>query len=115
MSDEINSQISELHKSIGLTGQSLSNRLGKTTDLGEAEDILREIEEVNFRTMMAGRLLFKRTTESLNKNIDDLIEANIKINEEIKTLEKTKDVIKTVGKFLGKVDSVLDKVKILVA
>jgi len=88
--------------------------LGKTSDLEEAEEILREIEEVNFRTMMAGRLLFKRTTESLNKNIDDLVNANANISEEIKTLEKTKDVIKSISKFLGMVDGILDKVKLLV-
>jgi hypothetical protein len=82
MPDKKNNQIWKLHKSLGRTVQNLSKRLGKTSDLEEAEEILREIEEVNFRTMMAGRLLFKRTTENLNKKIDDLVDTNAKVDGE---------------------------------
>lgn len=114
MPDKKNSQIWKLHKSLGKTVQNLSKRLGKTSNLEEAEEILREIEEVNFRTMMAGRLLFKRTTEYLNKKIDYLVDANSKVEDEIKKVEKTKDVVKSISKFLGEVDGVLDKVKLLV-
>ena len=114
MTDTMNIQIWKLHKSLGKTVQNLSKRLGQTSDLEEAEAILREIEEVNFRTMMAGRLLFRRTTDHLNKRIDDLVGANAKVDDEIKKLEKAKDILKSISKFLGKVDDVLDKVKLLV-
>jgi len=114
MNETMNTQIWKLHKSLGKTVQNLSKRLGKTSDLEEAEAILREIEEVNFRTTMAGRLLFRRTTEHLNKRIDDLVDANAKVDDEIKKLEKTKDIVKSISTFLGKVDFVLDKIKLLV-
>jgi hypothetical protein len=114
MADAINTQIWILHKSLGKTVQNLSKRLGNTSDPKEAEEILREIEEVNFRTMMAGRLLFKITTESINKRIDDLVGEISKVDDGIKTLEKTEEVVKSISKFLGTVDVVLDKVKLLV-
>lgn len=91
-----------------------SRKVGKTSDLKEAEEILREIEKVNFRTMMAGRLLFKRITESINKKIDDLNDSNSKVDDEIKKLEKTRDVVKSTNKLLGSVDSVLAKIKLLI-
>ncbi len=114
MTDKMNNQIRKLHKSLGKTVQHLSKRLGKTSELEEAEAILREIEEFNFRTMMAGRLLFRRTTEHLDKRIDELVAANAKVDDEIKKLEKAKDFLRSISKFLGHVDAVLDKVKLLV-
>jgi hypothetical protein len=110
----MNHEIRQLHQSLGSTVEALSERLGKTTDRSEAEAILREIEEVNFRVMMAGRLLFERSTENLNKQIENLINTNTEIKKDIKKLEKTQDIIKSVSKFLTKADNILDRIKTLV-
>ena len=60
----MNKEIKKLHQQLIKTHKELSLRLGKTSDIDEADAILREMEEVNFRVMMAGRLLFKETTIS---------------------------------------------------
>lgn len=109
----MNNDIRKLHKSLGNTVQALSTRLGRTSDPDEAEAILREMEEVNFRVMMAGRLLFRQTTARIDQRINDLVVANAEVNDTIKRIEKIRDLVKAVGKFLTNVDKVLDAVKVL--
>lgn len=109
----MNDQIKKLHQSLGNTVQALSQRLGRTADPDDAEAILREMEEVNFRVMMAGRLLFRRTTARIDQSIDDVVTAKFEMDSAIEQIEKTKDLVKSVGKFLTKVDKVLDAVKVL--
>jgi hypothetical protein len=108
-----NDRIKQLHKTLGNTVQELSDRLGGTRNVEEAEALLREIEEVNFRLMMVGRLLFSRTTASIDKQIDSLVAANAEVEKAIKEIEKIKDIISAVGKFLGKVDQVIGAIKLL--
>ena len=109
----MNSDIRKLHKSLGNTVQALSKRLGRTSDPEQAEAILREMEEVNFRVMMAGRLLFRQTTARIDQRINELVAANAEVNDTIKRIEKIRDLVKAVGKFLTNVDKVLDAVKVL--
>lgn len=109
----MNTQIKKLHRSLGKTVQELSERLGRTSDPDEAEAILREMEEVNFRVMMAGRLLFRMTTARIDQRIDDVVAASAQVDDTIKRIEKTKDLVKTVSKFLTTVDKVLDAIKVL--
>ena len=66
----MNTEIKKLHQQLIKTHKELSLHLGKTYDAGEADAILREMNEVNFRAMMAGRLIFKETTENIDKKID---------------------------------------------
>lgn len=109
----MNTQIQKLHSSLGETVQELSKRLGLTSDPEEAEAILREMEEVHFRVMMAGRLLFRQTTARIDQRIDDLVAASAEVDDEIKRIKKTKELVKAVGKFLTNVDKVLDAIKVL--
>lgn len=109
-----NSEIKKLHKQLGKTHQQLSRRLAKTTDADEAEMILREMEEVNFRVMMAGRLLFKETTAAIDEQIERVLKAGAEIDSAIKALERIKDIVKGVGKFLTLVDKALDAAKLLI-
>ena len=109
----MNSEIRELHQQLMRTHQALGERLGNTTDLSEAEAILREMEEVNFRVMMAGRLLFKETTEAMDARIGPVIKAGSELDDAIADTEKVRDIIKLVGKYLNQADKVLDAVKLL--
>lgn len=62
---------------------------------------------------MAGKLLFKETTASIDQRIGKIIAANKDLENAIQNIEKVKDLIKSVGKFLTLVDKVLDAVKVL--
>lgn len=109
----MNEQIRALHKRLGKTVQALSKRLGKASDPEEAEAILREMEEVNFRVMMAGRLLFRRTTARIDGQIDRILDSADEVDDAIRSFEKTKDLIRATGKLLAAVDKALDATKAL--
>lgn len=110
----MNSHIKKLHKQLMKTHQQLSRRLGKVADLQEAEAILLEMEEVNFRVIVAGRLLFQQTTTQINTRIDEVLAAGAEVDAAIKDLERINDVIKGVGKFLTLVDKALDAAKLVI-
>jgi hypothetical protein len=110
----VNSEIKKLHKQLMKTHQRLSRRLGQTTGADEAGLILREMEEVNFRGMMAGRLLFKETTAAIDAQIEKVLEAGAEIDTAIKEVEQIRDIVKGVGKFLTLVDKALDAAKLLI-
>jgi hypothetical protein len=107
----VNSQVKELHQKLVKTHSNLAERLDKTDDLDEAEAILREMEEVNFRIMMAGRLLFKETTAAIDRRIGTVISAAADLDEAIASIQKWRDMIRTIGKFLTLADKVLDAIK----
>ncbi|MFH1278967.1 MAG: hypothetical protein ABIK65_11400 [Candidatus Eisenbacteria bacterium] len=109
----MNSEVKKLHKQLIEAHQGLAKRLGKTKDQEEAEDVLREMEELSFRVMMAGRLLFKETTANVDKRIGTVLDAGADLDQAIKDIEKVKDLVKAVGKFLAVVDKVFDAIKIL--
>lgn len=109
----MNSELRKLHQQLIKTHTNLARRLGTTRDPGEAEEILREMEEVNFRVMMAGRLLFSETTAAIDKQIGTVIEAGADLDEAIKEIEAAKKLIKAVGKFLTQVDKLLDGLKLI--
>jgi phosphoribosylanthranilate isomerase len=109
----MNSEIKKLHQQLIGIHQNLAERVGKTSDQNEAEAILREMDEVNHRLMIAGRLLFKESTEKIEKHIGLVIDASADLAQAIKDNAKVKDLIKKVGKFLGFVDKALDAIKLL--
>ena len=108
----MNPGIKELHAQLVATHAQLSRRLGQTMDQDEAEAILREMEELNFRVMMAGRLLFKTTTARIDRRLDALVAAGAELARTIEAVEEVNDLVKAVGQFLGPVDRVLDRVKL---
>jgi hypothetical protein len=109
----MNSGVKELHKQLIEAHRSLAKRLGKTMDRSEAEDILREMDELNFRVIMAGRLLFHETTARIDRKIGTITEVNANLDERIKRIENIKDLVKTVAQYLADVDDVLDTIKML--
>jgi hypothetical protein len=108
----MNSEITKLHQQLLGLHQQLSRSLVKVKDQAAAMSILCEMEELNFRVMMAGRLLFKETTAAIDKGIGTLVEQSVALDEAIKDIEKIKDLVKAVGKFLGNVDKTLDAIKL---
>ena len=97
----MNTEIKKLHQQLIKTHKELSLHLGKTYDAGEADAILREMNEVNFRAMMAGRLIFKETTENIDKKIAAVMESGADLDQAIGSIDELKDLIKKVGQFLA--------------
>ena len=62
----VNTGIKALHDDLMAQHKALSDRLSVTTSADDAEAIVREMQEVNFRVMMSGRLLFKQTTAAIS-------------------------------------------------
>jgi hypothetical protein len=108
----MNSEVKKLHQQLIGLHQQLSQRLAKVKDQATAMDILCEMEELNFRVTMAGRLLFKETTAAIDKGIGTLIEQSAALDDAINDIEKIKDLVKASGKFLNTVDKTLDAIKL---
>lgn len=109
----MNSDIQKLHQQLIKSNQKLARQLGKTRDPVTADALLREMEEVNFRVMMAGRLAFKETTAVIDRQIGSVLAASTELDEAIQDIRNIQRVIGAVGKFLTLVDRVLDAIKLL--
>lgn len=109
----MNAEILKLQQQLIASNQALATLLGRTSDPDTAEAILREMEEINFRVMMAGRLAFKDTTASIDGAIETVLAASADLDQAIKSAQDVANFIKSVGKFLTAADKVLDKIKLL--
>lgn len=109
----VNTGIKALHDDLMTQHKALSDRLAVTTSADDAEAIVREMQEVNFRVMMSGSLLFKQTTAAIDTQLQSVIDASADLGKAIAQAEKIKDVIKATSRFLGLVDKVLDKIKLV--
>ncbi len=113
VSSGLNSETHQLHNALQTRLQSLSGLLGTTTDPNDAQALLSEMQEVNFRIMRTGSLLFKETTAAIDARIQDVVQASADLDASLKQLTKVNDVIRATSKFLGLVDKVLDKIKLV--
>ena len=109
----INVETRRLHQSLIAQVQALSARLGDTTDPAEAEALLGEIQQVNFRVMTAGSLLFKQTTAVIDARIADVVAASDDLQASLGQLKRINDLVRATTKFLGAVDKVLGAIKLL--
>jgi len=109
----MNTEIKNLHSSLILIHQALAKRLGDTTSIDEANAILTEMDEVNFRVMIAGSMLFKDTTEKMDDELRIVIDARGDLEASIKQTQQIKQVIKGIGQFLTIVDRALDLLKLV--
>lgn len=112
-SGSMNDGIRQLNQSLIAQHRALSKKLGKTTDMASAQAILLEMQEVNFRVMISGSLLFKQTTASIDTRIQGVIEAGDELEKSLKQLKQINDIIQATSKFLGLVDKVLDAIKLV--
>ena len=108
----VNTDIKALHDSLIAQHKALSDRLAVTTTADDAEAIVREMQEVNFRVMMSGSLLFKQTTAAIDTQLQSVVDASADLEKAIAQADRINDIIKATSKFLGLVDKVLDKIKL---
>lgn len=109
----MNSEIQHLHQQLIKSNRKLARQMGKTKDADVADTLLREMEEINFRVMMAGRLAFKETTAVIDRQIGTVIAASADLDQALQDIRNIQNVIQSVGKFLTLVDKVLDAIKLL--
>ncbi|MCU0862998.1 MAG: hypothetical protein MUC36_04325 [Planctomycetes bacterium] len=109
----LNAGTKALHDALIARHKALSDRLSVTASLDDADAIVREMQEVNFRVMMSGSLLFKQTTAAIDTQLQSVMDASTDLDEAIAEADKIRDVIKAISKFLGLVDKVLDRIKLL--
>jgi hypothetical protein len=109
----MNDDIRKLQQTLVKRHQSLSKQLGKTTNPADAQAILLEMQEVNFRVMVAGSLLFKQTSAALDTRIEGVIQASADLDKSLKQLDRINDIIRATSQFLGLVDKVLDAIKLV--
>lgn len=100
----INLETQRLHQSLIAQHQALSNRLSTVTSVDDADAILREMQEINFRVMISGSLLFKQTSAQIDDSLRNVIAASESLNAVIAQASKIIDIIKATSKFLGLVD-----------
>jgi hypothetical protein len=108
----INDDIRKLQQSLVAHHQSLSTLLGNTTNPTDAQAILLEMQEVNFRIMVSGSLLFKQTTAAMDTRIEAVLAASADLDTSLKALTRVNDIVAATSKFLGQVDKVLDAIKL---
>jgi hypothetical protein len=109
----MNGDIRKLQQTLVKRHQSLSKLLGTTTNPTDAQAILLEMQEVNFRIMVAGSLLFKQTSAALDTRIEGVIAASADLDKSLKQLDRINDIIRATSQFLGLVDKVLDAIKLV--
>lgn len=109
----INSETKQLHDNLIAQHQALSDRLATVTSADDAEALVREMQEINFRVMISGGLLFKQTTAQIDDNLQSVIAAGTDLKTAIAQADKVRDIIKATSKYLGLVDKVLDRIKLL--
>jgi hypothetical protein len=109
----MNDTIAALHTKLIKMANALSVKLSKATDADEAESLLTEIEEVNHRVVVAGRLLFHASTQDIDNQLAAVAGACDELTKSIKEIKAITKVIKDVGKFLTLVDKGLDLLKLV--
>lgn len=110
---KINTGVKGLHKALVAQQEALMDRLSQAQSADEADTLVREMHEINFRVMICGSLLFKQTSAQIDAEVGSVIAATTDLEAAIATATKISAVIKAVSKFLGLVDKVLDKIKLV--
>lgn len=108
-----NNQTKSLHDSLVLLHQKLSSRLDSAASADEADAIVREMQEISFRVMITGGLLFKKTSQQISNNLQEVVSATDQLKKDISQIKTLKEMVRSTSRLLGLVDKVLDKIKLL--
>lgn len=107
-----NKHLKDLQRALLKQQEVLLSRIYKAENPAEADALMREMHEINFRVMICGSLLFKRTSSELEAGLTDVVDATKQLELAIKAAENVTAVIQATSKLLGLVDEVLDLVKL---
>ena len=91
----------------------LQLKLNATTSYDDAQNILREMQEVNHRITVAGTLLFKQQSAGLTAKVQAVTAASASAQAAIAAAASVKNIMDAVTGFLGLVDTALDFAKML--
>src|SRR5262245_31675293 len=108
-----NDSMRELQSTLVRQFNKLHDSLDDVTDPDRADAILGEMEEVNHRIAMAGRLLFAAQAQELDDKVADVKKAVRKTNAAITDLKNLQGFLDAMTEFLGLVDEAIDLAKAL--
>lgn len=108
-----NMSLQELQQALVLQHRALFERLSTTESVEDASAISLEMDEVYLRIRVCGRLLFRQTSEAIDRQIEGVLAASDQLQASINSIARLVDLIKAISKFLGVVDKILDKVKLI--
>jgi hypothetical protein len=109
----VNPDLQELHDTLVATMSNLSDALGKAQDSDTVIRIVTEIDEVNHRVTLVGRLLFTQQTNRVSKAMDEVRAAESDVNTAIEQINDLTGFVKTITSFLALVDKVIDTAKLV--
>lgn len=108
-----NSQLQSLQTALVQQHDALLTRLSDTKTEQEMLAISVEMDELYLRIRVCTRLLFRQTSDAIDKSIQEVVKASDELKHSIADVKKLTDLIKGISKFLGLVDKILDKIKVL--
>ena len=106
-----NESIRELQSALIREHKKLHDSLDDVTDAKTAQQIVREMQEVNHRIALAGSLLFAKQSKALDSKVANVRKATGKVNKAIANLKNLKAFLDAISGFLGLVDEALDFAK----
>lgn len=109
---QLNNNLKALHRALIKQQRVVLNKVSQARTSDEADALIREMHEINFRVMICGSLLFKQTSAALDANLTTVVDATDQLEAAIKSADTIAAVIRSTSKLLGLVDKVLDLVKL---
>ena len=109
----MNESLQEIHKMLLTQHTSLARKLEDATDPDAARTILTEMQELLHRIDVLQGLLFRETSQALDKTLDNINDANLKLARAVDSVEDLADFLKSTSEFLKFVDQAIDIAKTL--
>lgn len=107
----MNDTMKEIHGLLCAQHNALAKELEDVTDSAKAQAILTEMQEILHRINLIQRLLFIKSSKTLDKMLGKITDASNALTKEIKKIDKVVDFVKGVSQFLSYVDKAIDLAK----
>lgn len=109
----MNETLQQIHNMLLTQHTALSKELEDVTDPAAAKTILTEMQEILHRIDLVQGLLFRESSQALDKTLDKINEANEELAKAIKSVEDVAGFLKSTSDFLRLVDKAIDIAKTL--
>lgn len=108
----MNNSMLELHQVLAGTMAGLSRKMDTVEGAAQAQAVVREMQEVNHRLMLAGQFLFSQETAALAAGVKKVREASRRVDKAIDGIGKVGKAMRVMGEFLALADEVIDAAKV---
>jgi hypothetical protein len=107
----MNEDLQAMHAQLVATVLSLVQAQENATTTAEITALAHEIDEVNHRATMAGKLLFTQKTAALTDAVGLVTKARDEVDKAIADIGELNGFLTTISGFLGLVDKAIDTAK----